>query len=442
MTRIVSFLNRRANFIVFVILFFSVLWSCRFLLSSDCFYSHDLDYNLARGYEAVQSIKLGNIPLRWSGNINNGCGAPVFNFFYPLGYYLLALFYFLLGSILLSWKVLIFICLFLGSWFFYLWAKKITGDPLASFLGSFIYLFAPYRFLLVFVRGSLEFLSYAIFPILLFIFSVFLREKNRNKEILYLFFASLVGALFFLSHNIVVMLMFPIFLAILFLDLWSFNFPRRKIFLSIFSILTIFGLSSFFIGPALVEKKYVKLGHLNIVNYADHFPTLGQIIRSKWGYFFSVPGENDGMSFMLGYAQWLVLLISTLAVFYLFFVRKNSFRVFLREYFWVIFYFLLSTLFIFLILSQSNFVWNNFIILQQIQYPWRLLGVLVFLISALSSYLFSKLKKGFFYWLFLFFIFALAIFGNRNHLRVFDSCQGKESLYKDFSNLYVSWVGT
>lgn len=426
---------------VFIILFISVFWTSRFFLSSDCFYSHDLDYNLARGLEAFQSIKLGNIPLRWAGNINNGCGVPVFNFFYPLGYYLLASFYFLTGSVLLSWKLLVLICLFIGSWFFYLWGKESIGDRLSSFIGSFIYLFAPYRFLLVFVRGSLEFLAYAIFPILLFLFFRFLRERKNKKELLYSFLLSFAGALFILSHNIVVMVMLPIFLLIIIFELIKGGLGKRKFLLLSFSFLSMFGLSSFFVGPALLEKKYVKLGYLNIVNYKDHFPTLFQLIRSRWGYFFSVAGENDGMSFMLGYAQWFVLLISVLVIFYLFFSGRDKIKSFLSKR-WLFFYLLLSFFTIFLILPQSSFIWDKIGILSQVQYPWRLIGVAVFAISALSVYLFSLLKKNFVYWLLFFITLFLAFFGNRNHLRVLNSCQGRELLYKNFVNHYVSFVGT
>lgn len=436
------FLRKNKDFWVFLVLFFLTLFTCRFLFASNYFYAHDLDYNLARGLEAFQMLKSGHFPLRWASGLNNGCGVPIFNFFYPLGYYLLALLYFLLDDIFLSWKILIFFSLFSGSWFFYLWAKNVTQDKLSSFVGSFLYLFAPYRFLLVFVRGSLEFLSYAIFPVVLFFLSCFLKEKSSKKKLLYLFAFTIFGSLFILSHNIVVMLVFPLLVLVSFASLLKVRNSGKKDFVALsFSFLSMLGLSSFFVGPALLERSYVRLGVSNIVDYRDHFPSLFQIFRSPWGYFFSVKGNNDGMSFMLGYSQWLVLFASLFLIFYLFKKRNKRYSSFWYNHFWLFFYFSLSILSLFLLLPYSGFVWEEIKVLQEVQYPWRILGVSVFLVSSLSVYTLSSLReKKRVYLLLAFLLVFLGVVGNRNHLRVLNINQDRKLWFEDFS--YPNFVGT
>jgi hypothetical protein len=439
--RIISFIQNNTNFFVFFLIFFSVLWVCRFFLKYDYFYAHDLDFNLARGYEAFLMLKSGHFPLRWASDLNNSCGVAVFNFFYPLGYYLMAFFYFLFKDILLSWKVLVFLSLFCGSWFFYLWAKNETGDSWSSFLGAFLYLFAPYRFLLSFVRGSLEFLSYAIFPIILFLLSSFLKEKNSKKRRLYLFSFSIFLALFLLSHNIVVMILFPFLVLISFISVFKNKLiTKKERFLFIFSFISGIGITSFFISPALLEKSYVKLGVLKTVEYKDHFPTLFQLFRSPWGYLFSNPGVNDGMSFMLGYSQWLILIISFFVIFYLFYSKRKKIFLTFLENFWTFFYFFFSLFTIFLILPSSLFIWEKLRILQEVQYPWRFLGVAIFFISALSFHLFSHLKKNYLYFLLYFLVIFLVLFGNRNHLRVMPLYDNK-NLWQNQEALFSS-VGT
>jgi len=436
------FLRRNKDFWVFLVLFFLTLFACRFLFVPNYFYAHDLDYNLSRGIEAFQMLKSGHFPLRWASGLNNGCGVPIFNFFYPLGYYLLALLYFLLGDIFLSWKILIFLSLFLGSWFFYLWAKNVTQDKLSSFVGSFLYLFAPYRFLLVFVRGSLEFLSYAIFPVVLFFLSCFLKEESSKKKLLYLFAFTVFGSLFILSHNIVVMLVFPLLVLVSFASVLKVrNFSKKDLITLSFSFLSMLGLSSFFVGPAVLERSYVRLGVSNIVDYRDHFPSLFQIFRSPWGYFFSVKGNNDGMSFMLGYAQWFVLFASLFLIFYLFKKRNKRYSSFWYNHFWLFFYFSLSILSLFLLLPYSGFVWEKIKVLQEVQYPWRILGVSVFLVSALSVYVSLSLKGNkSLYLIFTIFLIFLALFGNRNHMRVWHTYEERKAWYKDLT--YPYFMGT
>lgn len=428
------FWSKKSNISIFVFLsfIFLTLWLSRYFLRAGSFYSHDLDFNLIRSLEAYLSLKEGHFPLRWAGDLNYGCGVPVFNFFYPLVYYLMSFIFVFLGDFLLSWKILVFISLFIGSWFFYLWIKNETKDNIASFGGALIYLLAPYRFSLVFVRGSVEFLAYAILPIVFFLVSKVLSEKKRYP-LKTGFLLSLVLVFYFLSHNIVVLITFPVLLFYVLLNL--FKEKRNNSFFALFSIISGLFMSSFFWGPAILEKKYVRLSVDNVVvNYWEHFPTLTQLLRSKWGYFYSVPGSEDEMSFMLGYAQWTLVLFSFLFIIYYLFKFRVDPNVFLRKNFWFVFYFTLSIFSIFLMLPISSFIWENVRLLQQVQFPWRILGLTVFLVSCLFSYFLIFVKDNFnnkiFYFIFLLIVF-LGLWGNRNHLRVFPSDLQD---YKTFKN--------
>ncbi len=426
------FLKRRVNVFVFFVFLFLTLWLSRYFLEAESFYSHDLDFNLIRSLEAYLSLKEGHFPLRWAGDLNYGCGVPVFNFFYPLVYYLMSFIFVFLGDFLLSWKILVFISLFIGSWFFFLWIKNETKDTLASFGGALIYLLAPYRFSLVFVRGSVEFLAYALLPVIFFLASKILFDKNKclfKRGFLF----SLFLAFYFLSHNIVVLITFPILLLYTLLKLFR---ERSGNPVFIFFVFTLgFLMSSFFLVPAFLEKAYVRLSIDNVVvDYRNHFPTLGQLLRSRWGYLYSLPGTDDGMSFMLGYPQWLVLSLSFFFAIYYIFKTKERAIVFLKKNFWLFFYLFLSLLSIFLMLPLSSFIWRNINTLQQVQFPWRFLGLTVFLVASLFSYLLVFLRRSFnkrvLYITFVI-IFFIGLFGNRNHLRVFPSSVKDYKTFKD-----------
>lgn len=202
--------------------------------------------------------------------------------------------------------------------------------------------------------------------------------------------------------------MFPIILVYLIAKVFSLKSSILKIKWLVFSFLSSFGLASFFIGPAILEKKYTKIGE-NFLMWQEHFPTLGQLIRSPWGYFYSSLGTiNDGMSFMLGYAHWVVLFLGFGFVGYMVYKRKFDL--------WIALTLLLSIFVIYLILPVSMPFWEKVPMLQEIQFSWRLLGVAVFSLSSLFSFILAKIENKKILWVIFLSITLLGYVGNRNHL--------------------------
>lgn len=404
-----------AIFILFVLLL--GIYCSRGVFTYYFFSTHDGDHHLARSYEAIEVLSEGHFPLRWGGKLNYFCGVPIFNFFYPLIYYLVFLFNLLVGDVILSIKIIYVLSFTIAPLFFYLWLKKETKSLRASFLGAILYLFVPYRFLLVFVRSSPEFLAYTILPIFLYFLSCFFEKiKNKgDKALFFAFGASLFGAALIVAHHLVAFLLFPVLFCWFLIKLFLINGWRKKkpLFFIAFLVFSVFGLSAFFWGPVFWEAKQVKLGQITLISYWHHFPTLKQLIRSPWDYFYSASGtEHDGMSFMLGYAQWLVLALTAISL--LFWAIKGNFRQTRNKK--VLFWFLTSCFFIFLMLEQSTVVWEKFSLLQKVQFPWRILGVTSFTIASLGGFWLSQIKNKKFSTIFFILIFCLAVYGNRNHL--------------------------
>lgn|GEM_PF-471814 len=418
------------------------LWAGKGPFKYEFYSTHDGLHHIARSYDALGEFGEGQFPLRWAGSLNYGCGVPIFNLYYPLFYYLIYFGNLFLGNIVLAIKVISFLSLLVGGIFFFLWGKSETKTTLAAFVGSVVYLFAPYRFVLIYVRGSPEYLSYAIFPIVLYFYSVIFNIKTKKLNVYFLFLASLFGGVLAISHNFAAMFLMPILLVYLstkiLLDKWM--GLKDKLFVA-FSFLTSFGLAAFFILPALAEKGYTKIGE-NKYYYLEHFPTLWQIIKSKWGYFYSLPGTvDDGMSFMLGYAQWLALLLVFVWLLVKLTRSRNVKTWFSNNLFTVVFFFL-ATLSIFLTLPYSEFIWRLVPVLAEIQFPWRILGVSVLLISMMTVYWLEKVASRKMA-VFLGIIIALvAIYGNRNHLLAFPVLTKDIPLYVDFEALHPNRYST
>jgi hypothetical protein len=421
--------------LIFAVLIGATVWAGKGIFKYSVFSTHDGDHHIARAFDAIQSIKEGEFPLRWAGSLDYFCGVPVYNFYYPLLYYLVILGNIFFNNVIFSFKIIFFLSLLLGTVGFYLWAKEETGKVLPAIAGAMVYLFAPYRFILIFVRGSPEYLAFAILPLVLFLYSKAFHSSGK-KFVLFAFLASLMGAILTISHNFTAMFLMPIILLYLVVKILLAKPGLKKIALLAFSFIGAFGMGSFFIGPALLEQKFTKIGS-DFLMWRDHFPELWQLWNSKWGYFYSSSGTiNDGMSFMLGYAQWVILALA--AVFIIYRLIKSKFKLgfFIKENVWILIFFIGTLFTIYLILPWSIPVWEKIRLLQEIQFSWRLLGVAVFTIAALFTFVLDKIKSKYLLVGLSIGISLFAVFAERNHLLPQPVSSEDVYRYADFEKLH------
>ena len=114
-------------------------------------------------------------------------------------------------------------------------------------------------------------------------------------------------------------------------------------------------------------------------------------------------------------------------------LRIGMIKAIKRNWF-ILFFFLISVLILFLMLEQSKFIWQLFTLLQEIQFPWRFLGVISFTIAALGGFWLAQVKDKKIVYVLAILISVLAIYGNRNHL--LSQRLNKPELYYDFENLH------
>ncbi len=422
------------NLLAILILLALTAWAGKGLFKYPIYQTHDLDHHLVRSLDALYTLKEGHFPLRWAGLLNFGCGTPIYNFFNPLFYYLSPILIVVLGNIMDSIRIINLLSLFFGSLFIYLWLKNETSNLPASLVAALLYLYAPYRFVLIYVRGSPEYLAYAILPAVFYFYSLaFKKERPFN----YLLLASLFGGLSSISHNVVFLLSTPVIAIYLLLKVLENKKTAIKNFsLILFSFISIFGLGAFFIIPAFLEQQFTQIG-TPAFWYKDHFPILKQLISSPWGYGDSASSViMDAMSFRLGVTHWAVLLLTFIFIGYkLFRSRLNMSSKFILNNLWLSVFGTLALIFIFLDLPVSNFFWEKATILQAIQFPWRILGITVFITSALAAFLLSKIRSKWLYLSLLIIIPLLALFENRNHLLPQPVHEDRLSFYENISSL-------
>lgn len=412
MKKIISFLSR--NILIFIILF---SLPATFALLVPGYFGASDDMHIAWLYEMNRAMMAGQIPPRFIPDLSFGFGYPLFNFLFPLPFYIGEIFHLIGFSFVDSIKAVFFISIPLSALFMYLLLREFTSKAL-SFLGAIIYVYTPYRATDLYVRGAIgEIISFAIFPILILTIVKLTVASNKFNYrwigIGALSFASLV-----LSHNIAAYMFLPFLILLAFLRIIFLTSIRLKILSQI--LITLFlGLliSCYFWIPAIMESGLMKKDA--VFNFIDHFPTIRQLITPYWGYGASVPGPYDGMSFFVGTIN-LLLFFAGLFLIIFFWKKYNKDQKILII--WVIISILIAVL---MMNYRSVFIWDNLPLLLYFQFPWRFLMV----ITVMSSVLVVTLDQFRQYKYFFILLSMLTIILNFNKFRPHDFLGRTDSYY-------------
>ena len=136
------------------------------LLKPGYFSSHDGIGHIIRLSEFDIALHDGNFPPRISKNLMWGYGYYFFNFNYPLVYYLGEGAYALGLGLVDAIKSVMIMGLIFSGWAMFLWQKDHLGNW-GGLLAGFLYMYAPYRLLNIYVRGSIaEHLAFIMLPLL------------------------------------------------------------------------------------------------------------------------------------------------------------------------------------------------------------------------------------------------------------------------------------
>lgn len=390
MKKISALINKKI-FWIFLVFLISVP-AFVFLFKPGYYNMHD-DMQMIRQLELEKCLKDGQIPCRWVPDLGYGYGYPLFNFYPPMPYITGQLFRFLSFSFVWSVKMTAVLQIILSGIFMFILASSIFGN-LGGLLSSVFYIYAPYHAVNIYVRGAMNEAWAAVFFPLIFYFS---RELILKKNFWFLIGLSVSFAGLLLSHNPMVLTFTPFFL--FWCLFWLFfiskkSLKNRIIFLFLSGIFAL-SLSAFFTLPAILETKYVQIESMftSYYHFSVHFASLYQLFVSNfWGDGPSVWGPNDGMSFMIGYAHWIIPLF--IFLYFVFdFIKTRK----IKKEFWVVILLIILGFFsVFMIHNKSTFLWLIFTPIQKIQFPWRFLNHTDFLLSlsvGILPFIFSEIIK-------------------------------------------------
>lgn len=394
-------------------------------LARDGFYtSHDGETHTARMAQYYGAAIDGQLPPRFAGTLYNGLGSPILTYIYPLPYLAGSLIHSLGFSFTDSFEIIMALGFIFSGIFSYLWLKEVFKSEKAAFLGALFYIWVPYRFLLIYVRGSIsENTAYTFLPLVFYCLTKLLSKNNR----VWLAATALSLSLLMLSQNLVALLFLPIIGAyVLYLSILK-RSPKFPAFV-VLAGLWAFSIAAVTYLPAIFERKFVRFDEVYALTYLDHFVSAKQLIYSPWGYGFSLTGFDDLMSFQIGLAHLLALAIFPIVVLAQFYRKKIE----NKKLVLAVFFGLLTAIAVFLMIpTEVNiFTWQHFKPLARIDYPWRLLGITAFAISVIAAYVAKTVKPGLFFIL----LIAAVLIANRNHIRINLPATFDDNFFLNYNN--------
>lgn len=412
-------MKNKLYFLILVLILFIPLIN---LFNNGLPITHDGQDHVARIANFYQNLHEGNIVPRWAANLNWGYGHPILMFLYPLSSYFASLFHLLGFSFVDSTKLVFGFAFVLSGITMYLWIKEFLSKE-AAIVGALLYTFAPYRFVDLYVRGAIgEHMAFVFPPLVLY----FLYKLSKKYSFFNLFGGALSLAFLILAHNAISLMFIPIILFYICFLAWTIKWKKAFIINSFLLIIFGFSMSAFFWMPAFFEGKYTLRDIVTSDEALSRFVTFQQLLYGPWSY-----GITGQFTVQIGIIQWIGVLLSLPLGIHLFKIRnKNWLFVFT-----MILFFAFS---LFIMTSESKFVWEIITTLKKFQFPWRFLSLSVFLSAFLGAYVFSvlsnKLQK-----IVLFIIILFLVFLNKDFWEAKAYMQKPEVFY---SGTYDSTTDT
>ncbi len=343
------------------------------------FTTHDGEWAVVRAADMYREIKDMQIPPRYSGVLNHGYGYPLFNFAYPFPYYLTTVLHVIHFGFINSIKILFIASMVFSAYFIFCASKALWKSTYAGFISMFLFVFLPYRFVDLYVRGSLgESVAFILFPLIAW--GMVKQYEKPFSKIPLLISAFSYGALV-LTHNIM-FLYFSMAMVITIAALFVSGKNKSAVSLILTMVFGII-LSCYFWLPALIEKNNVLFAKIPIAVRDNFFVSIQQFILPSWGY--GSPSQKDGFTYQLGITQLIAYIVGIITLIIIFVKNKKkkttvSFRLSL-------FFSILILIFIFFLFPPSNFLWKIIPIMKDITFPWTMLGIIGFLVSLGAGYL-------------------------------------------------------
>ena len=289
---------------------------------------------------------------------------------------------FITHNAIVSWKIVALIATVLSNLILYKFLR-IYFKQIPSTVAIFLYNISPYRILNLYVREALpEFFASVFFPLVLFALYYLIKEKKRWAIILLAI--SFTGLA--LSHPMMmVVASFIIFPYLLFL-LKDEKEKIKKLFLTGVSMGWGLLMAAYYLIPLNIEIKYFYYGSGNHLTQGQTLH-LKNFIDPNWYYYFDRDVLNRGHFVTPGLFEVIILVIGILYLVRRIMIAKK-WKVDMLDI--AVFVGVTS---LFLTTDYALIFYEKINILSNIQFPWRMLSLFIFVPPIIIAYILNKFEN-------------------------------------------------
>jgi hypothetical protein len=327
----------------------------------------DMIFHIFQTNQFVRSVQDGFLYPRWTVDSINGYGSPNFIFYSPMSYYFVTVLYCLVPSVGAAMILAAWFGFFFSGVTFLFAARGIFGRSGVIF-PAVLYQILPFHLRDLYARGAFaELFAFIWFPLVIFFLHDVLANRNTRSVIGLAFsYAGLI--LTHLVSGYIFSFVIGLYL------IYFFSLKRLKSFQAPLAIILGLCLSSFYLVPAVFERKLVHIDY--IINCA-----CGDYTKN-----FLFTGDKFHADLSVFYLPLHVGIVLEMLVFFgvIFSMRSND-KIFGDN---TLNFFAVSFLgAFFLTLPLSAPVWKIIPGFSYLQFPWRWVSVMeVFLCFLLGGF--------------------------------------------------------
>ncbi len=362
----------KTEIIALFILSIFILISSFALLKSGFFRTIDDTTTVRIMYLEKEIVRgdIQNIPVRWSAELSNNYGYPIYMFYAPLSYYGGAILMLLGFHQIIATKYVYIFPLIVGPFLFYLAARqKASWIPALS--GSILFTLFPFRGFDTYIKGGAG-EAWAIGFIPGVFLGIFLLEKNKRIGI------PIVALFIFLtiiSHQLVG------YLLLILVVIYGLIFIRKNkdFWLSFFLGL---GLSAFYLIPLVKYLPLIKVRDLS----ENRTGILSSLVSIK-----SILLTHIDLDPVRRFSSNILFFIFSGAFIFSIFIFLKQKTASNKQ---ILFFGVISFISLFLISDLSYFAWKIVLpVTGFLQFSWRLFAILAFTLSIFLVLVLDSLKN-------------------------------------------------
>lgn len=343
-------------------------WMSRPLWGGVWFDGHEGSRYVMRVIEYLHCLREWSFPPRWAPDFYGGLGSPFFDF-YPPGVFLATAPFAAVFSVTTALKLVMLGFTAIGGFGAFELVRRETGRADAGLVAGAAFVFAPYRFVDLLLRGDLaEYSALALVPWALLLYRE-LGRASRERLPRATFLAALCHAGVIFTHSLIGQwtseALFVLVLVPAAIDWYR---GRRLRALSPFLAMAgAFGLAAIYLGPALADKRYVHFDGFTsgYYDFRSHMVPWREFLRFGFYDFVGDFPPAQRMPFSVGRPLAVAAVVGAACLLW-----PRAWRAMLIALpFW-----LGTAAFLYVMTPSAEWAYRWLPFAPMVQFPWRLLG--------------------------------------------------------------------